>query len=110
MRLATASLCLLMLLVAANVSWPAAPQEAGPTTPSENSTQPRIKSQFAPQSIERRLVPAGHPADWPREPNVRYFPMAADEFERRLVQIHDNQAETGHASPCGFSQSCGIPR
>lgn len=109
MRLATASLCLLMLLIAANVSWPAAPQEAGQTIPSENPTQPRIKSQVAPESIERLLVPAGHPADWPRQPNVRYLPIAADEFERRLLQIHDNQAETGHASPVAFL-SRGIPR
>src|SRR5262249_44302646 len=91
MRLATANLCFLILLIATNVSWPGAPQAAEPDKPPS-----------APLSIERRLVPAGNPADWPREPNVRYLPMAADEFERRLLQSRDNQAETGHVPAAGF--------
>jgi hypothetical protein len=38
---------------------------------------------------QRIMVPVDRPEDWPREKGVRYLPMPAGEFDRRIRQLGD---------------------
>src|SRR5262249_57130937 len=55
--------------------------------------------QASPLRFQRIMVPADRPDDWPREKGVRYVPMAAGEFERRIVQLAGSGAPTPARSP-----------
>ena len=57
-----------------------------------------------PLRIERRLVPAGRPEDWPRDANQPYLPIAAEEFERRLAALNgESSAETSTPRPASLT-------
>ena len=44
--------------------------------------------------VQKLLVPADHPDEWPRSQSDRYLPMAADEFEARLAQLRQSSEAT----------------
>jgi hypothetical protein len=48
--------------------------------------------------FQRIIVPADRPEDWPREKDIRYVPMPAGEFERRIVQLAGGAAQSASRS------------
>ena len=71
-------------------------------TAAESEERP-AKTVEKPLRIERRLVPAGRPEDWPREANQPYLPIAAEEFERRLAALdRESSAKTSTPHPASL--------
>ncbi len=91
---------LLMGLLAA----PAIPRVWNEARAADNNAGAGAPSSGPNWHIQRLLVPAERPEDWPRDKTQRYLPMPADEFEARVAELRKPSSQGAEVAccPAGF--------
>ncbi len=77
---------------------PAIPRVWNEARAADNNAGAGAPSSGPSWHIQRLLVPAEQPEDWPRDKTQRYLPMPADEFEARVAELRKPSSQSAEVA------------